>query len=47
LHCPSVPRGTAQALPGSAPYGARTFLEHSRARDRPADSIHLQDNTVR
>src|SRR3954469_7334226 len=46
LHCPSVPCGTAQALPGSAPSGARTFLEHSRARDRPADSIHPKDNRV-
>jgi hypothetical protein len=29
----------AQALPGSVPYGARTFLECSRTRDHPADSI--------
>src|SRR3954468_736008 len=44
LHFPSVPFGTAQALPGSAPSGARTFLEHSRARDHPADSIRSQSN---
>jgi hypothetical protein len=44
LHCPSVPFGTAQALPGSAPVGARTFLEHLRARDHPADNIHLKSN---
>ena len=31
----------AQALPGSAPCGARTFLEHLRTRDHPADSILL------
>ena len=46
LHCPSVPCGTAQALPGSAPSGARTFLEHLRARDRPAASIHRQANDL-
>ena len=36
----------AQALPGSAPYGARTFLEHGSTRDHPADSIHIQDSAV-
>jgi hypothetical protein len=35
----------AQALPGSAPYGARTFLERLRARDHPADSIHWKGNS--
>jgi len=29
----------AQALPGSVPYGARTFLECLHTRDHPADSI--------
>ena len=46
LHYPSMPFGTAQALPGSAPCGARTFLEYSRTRDRPADNIHMQDNSA-
>ena len=32
----------AQVLPGNVPYGARTFLEHLRARDHPADSIRLE-----
>jgi len=38
--------GTAQALPGSVPAGARTFLEHLHARDHPADSIHYKDNPI-
>jgi hypothetical protein len=46
LHCPSVPCSTAQALPGSVPAGARTFLEHTRARDHPTGSIHWEYNTV-
>lgn len=46
LHYPSVPFGTAQALSGSVPSGARTFLEHFRARDHPADSIQMEDNRV-
>jgi len=38
----------AQALPGSVPYGARTFLERQTiARDHLADSIHEQDSDVR
>ena len=41
-----MPFGTAQALPGSAPCGARTFLEYFRTRDRPADNIHMQDNSA-
>ena len=32
----------AQVLPGNVPYEARTFLEHLRARDHPADSIRLE-----
>jgi len=41
-----MPFGTAQALPGSAPSGARTFLERFRARDRPADDIHLKSSMI-
>ena len=32
-----MPFGTAQVLPGSMPFGARTFLEHFRTRDHLAD----------
>ena len=46
LHYPSR-QGLAQALPGSVPYGARTFLECLRTRDHPADSIRLEDNINR
>ena len=33
LSCPSIKELTAQALPGSVPNGARTFLESLRIRD--------------
>jgi len=36
----------AQALPGSAPYGARTFLECLRTRDHPADNIRPKDTSA-
>jgi hypothetical protein len=45
LHFPSR-QCLAQALPGSVPCGARTFLECLRIRDHPADSIHLQDTSI-
>src|SRR3954463_2274189 len=38
LHCPSAPFGAAQALPGSVPAGARTFLERELATVRPTTS---------
>jgi len=44
LHYPSR-QSLAQALPGSVPYGARTFLECLRTRDHPADSIRLKDTS--
>src|SRR5678815_4396694 len=44
LHCPSR-RCLAQALPGSVPYGARTFLGCFRTRDHPADSIRSKDTS--
>src|SRR3954471_11161047 len=47
VFCCTIRRGVclAQALPGSVPYGARTFLECLRIRDHPADSIHPQDTS--
>jgi hypothetical protein len=47
LHFPSMSCDIAQELPGSMPDGARTFLEaRITPRDRPIDSIQLQDNDV-
>ena len=39
-----MPLSIAQTLSGSAPFGARTFLEHEQARDHPADSIRVKAN---
>ena len=46
LHCPSAPCSAAQALPGSVPSGARTFLEHACVRDRPTDNVQTEDNPI-
>jgi hypothetical protein len=42
--CCTFRRGSylAQVLPGSVPYGARTFLEYIRIRGHPADSVQKE-----